>query len=677
MDDPPSIFINSSLLNTRPVHTGDIMAAGAAVTVPVSGFPPPHAPPPSPCTTAPPPCYPGVTCVDALSTTRGFLCGGCPTGLDGNGTVCDDVDECAASAGVDALLACDPLTTCTNLLGGFECGPCPAGTSGSGDTACVDIDGCATAPCFQDTLCEDVAWPGVGVVCGQCPDGYDGDGRVCEPKQCEPGPCSLDPFVPCTTLPGGGRTCGLCPVGYVGDGVVCDDIDECETNNGGCHALTSCTNTPGGRLCGDCPIGFTGSGYSKCYNSTQCAEDYGGCDPLVECVDTSQGPRCGACPAGYKGDGYLGCVDIDGCLESTCFPGVPCEDIPAEEDGIHGTGHRCGACSTGMIGDGIHCTDDMCFWLNGGCDPSVACVNDAAAPGGRMCGACPPGYTDEFTGQASEQCLDADGCLGAPCPGGRMCSDVAAVEEAAFGAAYMCGPCPQGFLQVGEGCVDVDECAVDNGGCWVAPADDRVKAPCVNSPGGYTCGSCPAGMRGSGAGKCVPATTCAVENGGCWVGDGAATGLAASCEDNAYGPAQCGECPLGFEGSGASSCVDADGCGPEPCFPGVACTDVPAPGEGFTCGSCPEGFRGDGEMCTLCRPRVSIQYTTAVQGIVKRTGWHRGERVMIGGENQGLDHPACVNIEVCSLFPPRKAPSSRFPSTSLSGVQQGKYFPGG
>lgn len=42
---------------------------------------------------------------------------------------------------------------------------------------------------------------------------------------------------------------------------------------------------------------------------------------------------------------------------------------------------------------------------------------------------------------------------------------------------------------------------------------------------------------------------------------------------------------------------DEDGCLGDPCFPGVTCEDVPAPGEGFTCGDCPEGTAGDGVEC--------------------------------------------------------------------------------
>ena len=42
---------------------------------------------------------------------------------------------------------------------------------------------------------------------------------------------------------------------------VCDvaDIDECQTNNGGCSAVASCTNTEGGFTC-TCPSGYAGDG---------------------------------------------------------------------------------------------------------------------------------------------------------------------------------------------------------------------------------------------------------------------------------------------------------------------------------------------------------------------------------------------------------------------------------
>ena len=43
--------------------------------------------------------------------------------------------------------------------------------------------------------------------------------------------------------------------------------------------------------------------------------------------------------------------------------------------------------------------------------------------------------------------------------------------------------------------------------------------------------------------------------------------------------------------------TDVDGCDEISCYEGVACFDVPAPGEGATCGPCSVGFTGDGQKC--------------------------------------------------------------------------------
>ncbi|KAK3242355.1 hypothetical protein CYMTET_47974 [Cymbomonas tetramitiformis] len=620
----------------------------------------------------------------------GYLCGSCPDGYGGTGKEgCEDIDECA---GADRG-GCDAQSECMNLVGSSSCGPCqpegifkgdgyvcrrsltcaddnggcdpltecffaeedevvscgacPDGMSGTGETSCQDIDGCAASPCFDGVDCTDVPAPGLGAVCGNCPELYVGDGRTCELERCaaEPPPCSTDPPVMCTNVPGGGFLCGSCPLGFTGDGTDCADVDECESNHGECHYSVTCENIPGGRICGECNAGYVGSGYTRCRLQTTCAEDNGGCDPVVACTDTEEGTVCGDCPAGYFGEGTLGCFDIDGCEAATCYPGVHCTDIPAPgvDGDVSTVGYRCGSCPIGMVGDGVTCIENKCYYFNGGCDPSVSCTNDASNPAGRECGQCPSGYTDDFTGRDGTNCEDMDGCLRAPCPAMRKCMDVPAREEAALGVKYTCGPCPSGYVLVGEACEDVDECAEANGGCWMT-SDGAVKTECDNTPGGFTCGECPEGMRGSGLTGCVAISDCSVNNGGCWVGAGAASGFDVSCTQSELGPV-CGECPTGYEGSGDTGCTDIDGCTPAPCFPGVECADVPAPNLGYTCAGCPEGYRGDGEECTLCRMRVSIQYSTAVGGVVKRAGWQRGERELIGGKNQGLDSEECVNTQ--------------------------------
>ena len=58
-----------------------------------------------------------------------------------------------------------------------------------------------------------------------------------------------------------GKAVCQCRSGYVHrEEVGCTDINECDTSNGGCDALTICTNTEGGRTCGECPSGYSGDG---------------------------------------------------------------------------------------------------------------------------------------------------------------------------------------------------------------------------------------------------------------------------------------------------------------------------------------------------------------------------------------------------------------------------------
>ena len=41
------------------------------------------------------------------------------------------------------------------------------------------------------------------------------------------------------------------------------DIDECLTDNGGCHVNADCLNSVGSFRC-ECKLGYSGDGYSDC-----------------------------------------------------------------------------------------------------------------------------------------------------------------------------------------------------------------------------------------------------------------------------------------------------------------------------------------------------------------------------------------------------------------------------
>ena len=49
----------------------------------------------------------------------------------------------------------------------------------SGRYCDVDVDGCADLSCFDGVECLDIPAPGVGAMCGPCPDGFNGNGMKC------------------------------------------------------------------------------------------------------------------------------------------------------------------------------------------------------------------------------------------------------------------------------------------------------------------------------------------------------------------------------------------------------------------------------------------------------------------------------------------------------------------
>ncbi|KAK3279658.1 hypothetical protein CYMTET_12468, partial [Cymbomonas tetramitiformis] len=363
-----------------------------------------------------------------------------------------------------------------------------------------------------------------------------------------------------------------------------------------------CTNTEGGRVCGGCPYGHLGSGYTKCVPASACSSNNGGCsrDPLVACTDTPSGPPdCGPCPNGYTGDGATGCVEEDGCALAEdqgggCYPGVQCADSPAPLSGF-----TCGPCPPATEGNGVTCVANKCFDANG------------------------VGYADEFGDGTS--CVEEDGCGSFPCFPGVVCTDVAAP-----GTGATCGECPPGYTTAlasspdeaaSLGCQDVDECTSENGEC------DALTV-CTNTQGGRECGNCPAGFLGAGEAGCRRSQTCDTENGGCHE--------LTTCTD-VWDGVECGDCPEGYTGSGATTCADTDGCALEPCFPGVACADVAAPGEGRTCGSCPEGYKGDGAACEMCSLILRISGTTVGSGTARRAFQNQ-----VVAELPGLVDPECV-----------------------------------
>ena len=153
-----------------------------------------------------------------------------------------------------------------------------------------------------------------------------------------------------------------CPAGTAGDGVTCNDINECDSNNGGCDANATCTNAAisGDAPSCECNAGYDGNG-QNCIDIDECVTDNGGCDAHATCINavvSGDAPSC-ECNAGYDGDGQA-CTDIDECATN-----------------------------------------------NGGCPSNATCTNADTAGVAPLC-TCNTGYTEDIVGNCKPDALDWD-----------------------------------------------------------------------------------------------------------------------------------------------------------------------------------------------------------------------------------------------------------------------------
>ncbi|XP_033098103.1 uncharacterized protein LOC117102007 [Anneissia japonica] len=579
------------------------------------------------------PCYPGVICIDNIAPAENATCGGCPTGLIGDGFKCYDYDECAAGMDQDDQVPfCEHTELCTNTLGSYTCS-CRSGYElHPNQKDCPDIDECdrGTDSCSDQAVCQNT----IGSHNCTCIVGYEGNGETCEDiDECQTGVYPCDFMAECGNIDGS-FTC-TCSDGYSGNGVTCEDVDECRQEMHVCDPNADCVNTDGSYRC-TCRDGFQGNN-TYCADVDECVERALDCHPNSNCTNSIGSYLC-ICPAGYRGDGYT-CVDINECAESDDL----CREI---EECVNTDASYFCRCVTGYARDteGAECTDvDECTPVNGTgpCSINAQCVNNN---GSFACG-CSDGYSgDGFacldidecnvrTDKCGQTCTNTAGSYTCGCMDGfelgsdmlncdplenKVCSDMA--DQC--GASATCviddnnNPqcvCDRGYMLVNMGCENIDECSTNQDGC------EATNGNCTDTEGSYNC-SCKTGYEllqdlrtCSDINECKDPDTC-VANAECTNTDGSFTCQCLSgytgplcmninecdsnslndCDDNAEcedtdGGYRC-TCLAGYTGNGLT-CIDVNECFLlDTCHELATCSNGPGT---FNC-TCLDGYSGDG-----------------------------------------------------------------------------------
>ncbi|XP_067648024.1 cubilin homolog [Eurosta solidaginis] len=214
---------------------------------------------------------------------------------------------------------------------------------------------------------------------------------------------------------------------------------------------------------------------------------------INECQDVGgNGTRCkngGNCYDGYKDfhcecpNGWTGKTceeDIDECylLAGT---DLGCQN---NADCINTLGSYSCSCHTGFYGSHCKLRKFACGYASReeicGHGTCVNANNDA----GIVC-ICDQGWTKNQVVPEAACNIDVNECDEATNPCHGECINLP--------GSFECSPCPSGYTGNGVFCTDIDECAVNNGGCSMQP-----KVSCINTEGSYHCGDCPTGWEGDG-----------------------------------------------------------------------------------------------------------------------------------------------------------------------------------
>jgi uncharacterized protein YegL len=357
----------------------------------------------------------------------------------------DDVNECASAETNN----CQQI--CSNTMTGYFC-ECFPGYVAIDDSSCETINECAVANGGCSHTCTDT----VGSFVCSCPEGMVlADGLTCVADSCFGGnACAQN----CHNIVDADYYCS-CNAGYMlaEDGLGCEDVNECAFNNGGC--AHNCINAAGTFSC-------------SCNNGYQLREDGASC-----------GLVCYTCFDALSNDECMNTTVCDN-NEQSCQT-----ETRWEEDQLRIT-KRCKqteACVNNYVQNPreawtpTQCTEERGLSVCRCCCHHGMCNTAGDCDGSVIDIACPPIETIPVANGTSLSCsgvTPGDSCA-VICPAGYgplngtteiVCEHIPGTYTAAWNG-------------VGEPCVDINECAVANGGC---------SHGCENFPGGFRC-TCPEG----------------------------------------------------------------------------------------------------------------------------------------------------------------------------------------